>query len=100
MKKKAIVVKRYSNRKLYCKTGYISLLELGGLFGREQDVTVIDHPTGKDITPQILLSVLLKREIEHFENNKESDLYRRLLKTSGSFSSYIRSLEADKDGRA
>ena len=57
-------IKRYSNRKLYnTETGrYITVEEIGGLICQEEDVQVIDHASGADLTAVTLAQVILEQE--------------------------------------
>lgn len=59
-----IQIKRYANRKLY-DTGlrrYVTLEEIGALVRRGEDVQVIDHETGRDLTSQTLMQVVFEQE--------------------------------------
>jgi polyhydroxyalkanoate synthesis repressor PhaR len=54
------IIKRYSNRKLYdiAERRYVTLDEIGGLIQANEEVQVVDKPTGKDITDQVLSKVV------------------------------------------
>lgn len=58
------VVKRYPNRKLYDTHAkqYITLAEIGEIIRRGQEVSVIDHTTGDDLTAVTLTQVILEQE--------------------------------------
>lgn len=58
------VIKRYPNRKLYDTQGkkYITLDRIAELIRDGQDVEVIDHATGEDITALTLSQVILEQE--------------------------------------
>jgi polyhydroxyalkanoate synthesis repressor PhaR len=58
------VVKRYPNRKLYDTDAkqYITLAEIGEIIRRGQEVSVIDHATGDDLTTVTLTQVILEQE--------------------------------------
>jgi len=57
----AILVKRYSNRRLYDteKSRYITIEELASRLRAGEDFQVVDSDTGKDLTKRILLQVVL-----------------------------------------
>ncbi len=59
-----VVIKRYSNRKLYNTTSkrYITLDEIEGLIRQQQDVKVIDNESGNDITAMTLSQIILESE--------------------------------------
>lgn len=59
-----IVIKRYPNRKLY-DTGakqYITLEGIAGLIRAGQEVQVIDHASGEDLTSLTLTQIILEQE--------------------------------------
>jgi polyhydroxyalkanoate synthesis repressor PhaR len=58
------VIKRYSNRKLYNTTArrYITLEEIADLISEGEDVLVVDHTSGKDMTTLTLAQVLFELE--------------------------------------
>lgn len=57
-------IKRYANRKLYdTETGrYVTLEEIGDAIRRGEEVTVIDHATGADLTAVTMVQVIFERE--------------------------------------
>ena len=58
------VIKRYPNRKLYnteAKT-YVTLAQIAHLIRDGQDVQVVDHATGEDLTALTLTQVILEQE--------------------------------------
>lgn len=59
-----MIVKRYSNRKLYDTESrrYISLVEVAGMIRQGQDVRVVDHASGRDLTSLTLFQILLSEE--------------------------------------
>jgi polyhydroxyalkanoate synthesis repressor PhaR len=59
-----MIVKRYSNRKLYDTEArcYISLSEVAEMIRRGQDVRVVDHASGRDLTSLTLFQILLSEE--------------------------------------
>ena len=58
------VIKRYPNRKLYDTEakGYITLEQIGELIRNGQDIQVVDHATGEDLTALTLTQVILEQE--------------------------------------
>jgi polyhydroxyalkanoate synthesis repressor PhaR len=56
--------KRYSNRKLYDIAGrrYVTLEEIAGRVRDGEDVRVVDHDTGRDLTAVTLAQALYERE--------------------------------------
>lgn len=59
-----MIIKRYSNRKLYDTEArrYISLSEVAAMIRQGQDVQVVDHDSGRDITSLTLFQILLGEE--------------------------------------
>ena len=57
-------IKRYPNRKLYDTQAkrYVTLDEIAGMIRQGQDVEVVDHETGKDITSLVLSQIILGQE--------------------------------------
>ncbi len=58
------VIKRYSNRKLYDSEArrYVRLEEIGEMIRNGEDVRIVDHQTGSDLTSLVLLQVVLEQE--------------------------------------
>jgi polyhydroxyalkanoate synthesis repressor PhaR len=59
-----VTIKRYSNRKLY-DTGnrrYITLDEIRELVRQDEEVRIIDHKTGQDLTSAILSQIIFEQE--------------------------------------
>lgn len=58
------VVKRYSNRKLYDTETkrYVTLEDLAGAIRHGEDVRVVDHVSGEDLTSLTLLQVIFEEE--------------------------------------
>ena len=74
------LIKRYQNRKLYSvnMSRYITLDEIVNIIKhRKEEVKVIDVRDGVDISGRVLLNVLLKREEQHAERNK--DIYELII---------------------
>ena len=59
-----MIIKRYSNRKLYDTEArrYVSLSEVAVMIRQGQDVQVVDHDSGRDITSLTLFQILLGEE--------------------------------------
>jgi polyhydroxyalkanoate synthesis repressor PhaR len=59
-----IVVKRYPNRKLYNTAAkrYVSLDILADLIREGEDVQVVDHATGDDVTVLVLAQIIAEQE--------------------------------------
>lgn len=62
---KPILIKKYSNRKLYNteKSGYVSLTELGNIVKQGMPILVIEKDSGKDVTRDTKLA-LLKMKVD------------------------------------
>lgn len=61
---RAVVIKKYANRRLY-NTGtssYITLENIAEMVREETDFQVVDAKTGEDITHQILTQIILDQE--------------------------------------
>jgi polyhydroxyalkanoate synthesis repressor PhaR len=58
------IIKRYSNRKLYDSEAahYVTLDELGDRIRAGEDVIVIDHESGADLTAVTLMQIMFERE--------------------------------------
>ena len=58
------IIKRYPNRKLYDTEAkrYITLEEIAALIREGQEVSVIDHASGEDLTALTLTQVILEQE--------------------------------------
>ncbi len=59
-----VVIKRYSNRKMYNteSKAYITLDEISNLVQEGQEIQVVDHLTGADITAATMSQVLARQE--------------------------------------
>jgi polyhydroxyalkanoate synthesis repressor PhaR len=78
------LIKRYANRKLYdTESGqYVTLEDLAGYIRRGEDVRVVDHATGSDLTSVTLLQVLFREEKKLGELLPQVVL-TRLIRTGG-----------------
>jgi polyhydroxyalkanoate synthesis repressor PhaR len=63
----AYVIKRYSNRKLYDTQAsrYVTLEELEELIRAGKEISVVDVPTGEDLTSVTLAQIILENERSH-----------------------------------
>lgn len=59
-----IIIKRYPNRKLYDTEAkkYITLEGVADLIRQEQEVRVVDHTSGEDITAVTLTQIIMEKE--------------------------------------
>lgn len=57
-------IRRYPNRKLYMRGGYISLARVAELLRAGQDVQVLESTTGRDVTAYTMAQ-LIAQEAEH-----------------------------------
>ena len=94
---KPILIKRYSNRRLYDtgKSAYITLDELAADLSEGRRVRVQDNKTGEDITRRVLLQALLTEGQQHKLNCLPQDFLFTLLRledqtTLTMFSHYVR----------
>ncbi len=58
------IIKRYNNRKLYDTHAkrYVTLFDLADMIRRGDDITVLDHADGQDITSQIQAQIIFEQE--------------------------------------
>ncbi len=58
------LLKRYANRKLYHSEGgrYITLEDVAAMVRGGEEVTVLDHTSGRDITTLVLMQVVFEEE--------------------------------------
>jgi polyhydroxyalkanoate synthesis repressor PhaR len=61
-----IVIKKYSNRRLYDTTQscYVTLGRIRKMVVAREDFVVIDHRSETDVTRQVLLQALMDQEVE------------------------------------
>jgi polyhydroxyalkanoate synthesis repressor PhaR len=67
-----IVIKRYSNRKLYdtSKSCYVTLKEVAEDIRNNVNIVVLDNKTNKDITAKTLLKQAVDEILEGIENEE------------------------------
>ncbi len=55
-------IKRYGNRKFYdtSSSRYVTLEGIAGMIREGEDVEIVDHTTGRDITAQVLAQVVME----------------------------------------
>ena len=58
------IIKRYNNRKLYDTHAkrYVTLFDLANMIRKGDDVVVLDHKSGEDITSQIQAQIIFEQE--------------------------------------
>ena len=76
MEKEVIVIKKYTNRRLYNnnESKYVKLDDIAEVIRQGHDIRVIDTQTDEDITKQILAQIILEEE-----KNKKTLLPETLL---------------------
>ena len=62
-----LVIKRYPNRKLYDTAAkqYISLERVAEIIRAGQEIQVVDHATGEDLTTLTLMQIIVEQEKRH-----------------------------------
>lgn len=77
----SIVIKKYENRRLYDTSAsrYVNLDELAALVATGVDVSVVDVKTGKDLTAEVLLQVV----VESGETPLPPGLLKRMIRARG-----------------
>ena len=78
------IIKRYPNRKLYDTAAkqYVSLDGIAAMIRRGDEVQVVDHATGEDLTTLTLTQIIVEQEkaaerIRAESGPHESDPFRR-----------------------
>jgi polyhydroxyalkanoate synthesis repressor PhaR len=86
------VIKRYANRKLYDTEAkrYVTLEDLAEFVRQGEDVRVVDHATGEDLTSQTLLQVVFEEE-KKIGGLLPQVFLTRLIRAGGSTVSALRS---------
>ncbi len=64
MQKKPTVVKKYANRRLYDtgRSSYVTLEDLYEMVKEDYDFVVLDAKTGKDLTKQVLIQIVVEKD--------------------------------------
>ena len=78
------LIKRYSNRKLYDSEArrYVTLEEIAAFIRQGEEIQVVDHVTGKDLTSLTLMQIIFEEEKRIGELMPQVVL-TRLLRTGG-----------------
>ncbi len=86
------LIKRYANRKLYDTETkrYVTLEDLAGFVRQGEDVRVVDHATGEDLTSQTLFQVVFEEE-KKIGGLLPQVFLTRLIRAGGSTMSALRS---------
>ena len=81
---RSVVVKRYSNRKMYDTSAkrYITLEEISALVRERVEVKVVDNQTGEDITGVTLSQIVVEKERRH-EGILPRTFFTEVLQKSG-----------------
>lgn len=85
------LIKRYANRKMYDTEAkrYITLDGIAELIRREQEVKVIDHATGEDITAVTQAQIIFEQE-RKIKGGLPRALFTNLIQTSNATLSQLR----------
>lgn len=81
---KAVVIKKYENRRLYDTTNsrYVNLDEVAQMLQRGEDVQVVDAATGEDITRLILTQIIVE-DAKTTGSNFPMDVLRQMVVATG-----------------
>jgi polyhydroxyalkanoate synthesis repressor PhaR len=84
MESKAVLIKKYENRRLYDTTNsrYVNLDEVAQMLQRGEDVQVVDAATGEDITRLILTQIIVE-DAKTTNSNFPLDVLRQMVIASG-----------------
>ncbi|NLG99684.1 MAG: hypothetical protein GX491_20200 [Chloroflexi bacterium] len=87
------VIKRYSNRKLYDTESkrYVTLEDVAEFIRRGEDVRVVDHVSGEDLTSATLLQIIFEEE-RKIGGLLPQVFLTRLIRTGGNTVNALRSL--------
>lgn len=77
-----MIIKRYSNRKLYniAQKRYITLDELASLIQAGEEIQVIDNQSGEDLTSLTLTQIILENEKKR-QNRLPNTFLANIIKT-------------------
>lgn len=94
------IIKRYQNRKLYDthQSCYVTLEEISQIIREGHEIQVIDNKTKNDITYATQLQLLADQERKSPYAGDVELLKRVIRGTEGTFTGYIRGLEATING--
>ena len=81
---KAVVIKKYENRRLYDTTDsrYVNLDEVAQMLQRGEEVQVVDAATGEDITRLILTQIIVE-DAKTTDSTFPLDVLRQMVIASG-----------------
>ncbi len=84
MEPKAVLIKKYENRRLYDTTNsrYVNLDEVAQMLQRGEEVKVVDAATGEDITRLILTQIIVE-DAKTTGSNFPLDVLRQMVIASG-----------------
>lgn len=84
MEPKAVLIKKYENRRLYDTTNsrYVNLDEVAQMLQRGEDVKVVDAATGEDITRLILTQIIVE-DAKTTGSSFPLDVLRQMVIASG-----------------
>jgi len=84
MDRKAIIIKKYENRRLYDSTNsrYINLDEIAELVKEGRDVKVVDAASGEDIT-RVVLTQIIMDDAKGSDSGFPLDILRQMVVASG-----------------
>jgi polyhydroxyalkanoate synthesis repressor PhaR len=84
MEPKAVLIKKYENRRLYDTTNsrYVNLDEVAQMLQRGEDVKVVDAATGEDITRLILTQIIVE-DAKTTGSNFPLDVLRQMVVATG-----------------
>ncbi len=93
-------IKRYQNRKLYDthQSCYVTLEEISQTIREGNEIQVIDNKSKNDITYNTQIQLLFDQEKKSLNGGDTELLKRVICSEEGTFTGYIRTLEAKLNG--
>jgi polyhydroxyalkanoate synthesis repressor PhaR len=100
--KEVRTIKRYQNRKLYDthQSCYVTLEEIAQIIREGNEIHVIDNKTKNDITYMTQIQLLFDQERKSTKPGDVELLKRVVRSEEGTFTGYIKSLEAGRSDLA
>ena len=94
------IIKRYQNRKLYDthQSCYVTLEEISQIIREGHEIQVIDNKTKNDITYMTQIQLLFDQERKSTKGGDVELLKRVIRAEEGTFTGYIRGVEAELNG--
>lgn len=94
------IIKRYQNRKLYDthQSCYVTLEEIAQIIREGHEIQVIDNKTKNNITYMTQIQLLFDQERKSTKAGDVELLKRVIRSEEGTFTGYIRSIEAQLSG--